>query len=86
MELAIYGYGGHAREVAAQILQCTQYINITFFVDDEYANEFTKPISEFDWSIYYMIVKLDMMRFKNYPKKLNTIHLYTLRLCLWIKI
>ena len=58
MELAIYGYGGHAREVAAQILQCTQYINITFFVDDEYANEFTKPISEFDWSIYYMMIAI----------------------------
>jgi sugar O-acyltransferase (sialic acid O-acetyltransferase NeuD family) len=56
MELAIYGYGGHAREVAAQILQCTQYINITFFVDDEYANEFTKPISEFEWYKYMMIV------------------------------
>jgi sugar O-acyltransferase (sialic acid O-acetyltransferase NeuD family) len=56
MELAIYGYGGHAREVAAQILQCTQYINITFFVDDEYANDVAKPISEFDWSIYYMMV------------------------------
>lgn len=56
MELAIYGYGGHAREVAAQILQNTQFINITFFVDDEYANEFARPISEFNPHIYLMMV------------------------------
>jgi len=56
MELAIYGYGGHAREVAAQILTSTQYVNITFFVDDEYANDVAKPISSFEWYKYHMIV------------------------------
>ena len=31
MKLALFGYGGHAREVAAQINK-----EVTFFVDDEY--------------------------------------------------
>jgi sugar O-acyltransferase (sialic acid O-acetyltransferase NeuD family) len=56
MELAIYGYGGHAHEVAAQILTSTQYVNITFFVDDEYANDIAKPISSFEWWKYQMMV------------------------------
>ena len=51
MELALYGYGGHAREVAAQIDQ-----PITFFVDDEYLTEETKPISEFDPTKYLIMV------------------------------
>lgn len=51
MELALYGYGGHAREVAAQINQ-----PITFFVDDEYLTEETKPISEFDPTKYLIMV------------------------------
>ena len=50
MELALYRYGGHAREVAVQIGQ-----PITFFVDDEYLTEETKPISEFD-PIKYLIM------------------------------
>jgi len=51
MKLALFGYGGHAREVAAQIDD-----NITFFVDDQYANEVAKPISEFDPTEYMMMV------------------------------
>jgi sugar O-acyltransferase (sialic acid O-acetyltransferase NeuD family) len=51
MELALYGYGGHAREVAAQIDQ-----PITFFVDDKYLTEETKPISEFDPTKYLIMV------------------------------
>lgn len=51
MKLALFGYGGHAKEVAAQIGQ-----GVTFFVDDEYVNEVTKPISEFDPSEYVMMV------------------------------
>ena len=43
MKLALFGYGGHAREVACQIDQ-----EITFFVDNKYANEIAKPISEFN--------------------------------------
>jgi sugar O-acyltransferase (sialic acid O-acetyltransferase NeuD family) len=52
MKLALFGYGGHAREVAAQI----DDNNITFFVDDQYANEVAKPISEFDPTEYMMMV------------------------------
>ena len=43
MKLAIFGYGGHAREVRCQIGR-----EVTFFVDDEYANEIAKPISDFN--------------------------------------
>jgi len=51
MKLALFGYGGHAREVAAQINN-----SIDFFVDDEYSNEYTKPISTFNPEIYMMMV------------------------------
>ena len=51
MKLALFGYGGHAREVAAQINK-----PITFFVDDEYVNEHTKPISTFNPEEYLMMV------------------------------
>jgi sugar O-acyltransferase (sialic acid O-acetyltransferase NeuD family) len=51
MKLAIFGYGGHAREVAAQINN-----TIDFFVDDKYSNEYTKPISTFNPEIYLMMV------------------------------
>jgi sugar O-acyltransferase (sialic acid O-acetyltransferase NeuD family) len=51
MKLALFGFGGHAREVAAQINK-----EITFFVDDKYANEFSKPISTFDPEIYQIMV------------------------------
>ena len=44
-------YGGHAREVAAQIDQ-----PITFFVDDKYLTDKTKPISEFDPTKYLIMV------------------------------
>ena len=51
MKLALFGYGGHAREVAAQINE-----PIEFFVDDKYSNEYTKPISSFDPKIYSIMV------------------------------
>ena len=51
MKLALFGYGGHAREVAAQMNE-----EITFFVDDRYANEVSKPISAFDPVVYQMMV------------------------------
>lgn len=53
MKLALFGYGGHAREVAAQINK-----EVTFFVDDEYVNEHTKPISSFDPSEYLLMVAI----------------------------
>lgn len=51
MKLALFGYGGHAREVACQIDQ-----EVTFFVDDGYANNIAKPISEFNPEEYLMMV------------------------------
>jgi sugar O-acyltransferase (sialic acid O-acetyltransferase NeuD family) len=51
MKLALYGYGGHAREVALQIGQ-----DVTFFVDDEYVNEHTQPISSFDPTKYLIMI------------------------------
>jgi sugar O-acyltransferase (sialic acid O-acetyltransferase NeuD family) len=51
MKLALFGYGGHAREAACQIEQV-----VTFFVDDKYANDVAKPISEFNPEEYMMIV------------------------------
>ena len=51
MKLALFGYGGHAREVASQIDQ-----KVTFFVDDEYANDIAKPISKFNPEEYVMMV------------------------------
>jgi sugar O-acyltransferase (sialic acid O-acetyltransferase NeuD family) len=51
MKLALFGYGGHAREVAAQIGK-----DVTFFVNDEYVSENTQPISSFNPSEYLMMV------------------------------
>ena len=51
MKLALFGYGGHAREVACQIGE-----EVTFFVDDEYTNDIAKPISTFNPKEYMMMV------------------------------
>lgn len=51
MKKALYGYGGHAREVASLINE-----PITFFVDDQWANEYTRPISEFDKDIFEIMI------------------------------
>ncbi len=51
MKLALFGHGGHAREVAAQMGD-----KITFFVDDEYSSGDARPISEFDPNEYLMMV------------------------------
>jgi sugar O-acyltransferase (sialic acid O-acetyltransferase NeuD family) len=53
MKLAIYGYGGHAREVAAQIGK-----EVDFFVDDKYVNGNSRPISTFNTSTHCMIVAI----------------------------
>jgi sugar O-acyltransferase (sialic acid O-acetyltransferase NeuD family) len=61
MKLALFGYGGHAREVAAQINE-----PLEFFVDDEYSNEYVKPISSFDPEKYLiMIAVADSKQRKN---------------------
>ena len=51
MKLALFGYGGHAREVAAQINK-----PVDFFVDDEYSNDIAKPISSFDPTTHMMMI------------------------------
>ena len=51
MKLALFGYGGHAREVACQIDQ-----KVVFFVDNEYASDVARPISEFNPQEYAMMV------------------------------
>lgn len=53
MKTALFGYGGHAREVAMQIGG-----EITFFVDDVYTNDIAKPISEFDPLEYEIMVAI----------------------------
>lgn len=51
MKLALFGYGGHAREVAAQINQ-----PVIFFVDDKFVNENTHPISKFNPYEYSLMI------------------------------
>jgi sugar O-acyltransferase (sialic acid O-acetyltransferase NeuD family) len=51
MKLALFGHGGHAREVAAQIDD-----TVTFFVDDEYSAGDIRPVSEFDPNEYLMMI------------------------------
>lgn len=53
MKKALIGNGGHAREVMAQmqeILPC--------FVDDEYVNEFTLPLSSLDINEYSVMITI----------------------------
>ena len=53
MKLALFGYGGHAREAACQIDQ-----EVTFFVDDQYVSTVPniKGISTFNPEEYLMMV------------------------------
>lgn len=43
MKKVLFGYGGHAREVMSQI-----GIKMDCYVDDNYVNKYTLPISKFD--------------------------------------
>jgi sugar O-acyltransferase (sialic acid O-acetyltransferase NeuD family) len=52
-KLALFGFGGHAREVASQIRE-----TIEFFVDDKYANHIAKPISSFNPETHLMMVAI----------------------------
>lgn len=71
MKLALFGYGGHAREVAAQIEE-----PVIFYVDDEYANDVAKPISKFNPEKELMLIAIgESVDRKNIadklPKKTN---------------
>jgi sugar O-acyltransferase (sialic acid O-acetyltransferase NeuD family) len=52
MKKAIFGYGGHSKEVISQIP------NLVCFVDDDYCNEKSLPISKFDPTEYQLIVAI----------------------------
>jgi len=51
MKKALVGYGGHAREVMAQM-----GVKLTCFVDDEYVVEGTQPLSKFNPKKYVLMV------------------------------
>ncbi len=51
MKKALVGYGGHAREVMAQM-----GVKLTCFVDDKYVIDGTKPISKFNPNEYSLMV------------------------------
>ena len=51
MKKALVGYGGHSREVMAQM-----GVKLTCFVDDKYAVKGTQPISKFDPKEYTLMV------------------------------
>jgi sugar O-acyltransferase (sialic acid O-acetyltransferase NeuD family) len=51
MKKALIGYGGHAREVMAQM-----GVKLTCFVDDEYVVEGTLPLSKFNPKKYVLMV------------------------------
>jgi sugar O-acyltransferase (sialic acid O-acetyltransferase NeuD family) len=51
MKKALIGYGGHAREVMAQMNK-----KLTCFVDDQYVVENTSPLSDFDPNEYIVMI------------------------------
>lgn len=51
MKKALVGYGGHAREVMAQM-----GVKLTCFVDDKYVSKDTKPLSDFNPKEYVLMV------------------------------
>jgi len=51
MKKALVGYGGHAKEVMAQM-----GVKLTCFVDDKYVVDGTKPLSEFNPKEYTLMV------------------------------
>lgn len=51
MKKGLVGYGGHAREVMAQM-----GLKLTCFVDDDYVVDGTKPLSTFDPNEYSLMV------------------------------
>jgi sugar O-acyltransferase (sialic acid O-acetyltransferase NeuD family) len=53
MKKALVGYGGHAKEVMAQM-----GVNLTCFVDDKYVVYGTRPLSEFDPKEYILMVAI----------------------------
>jgi sugar O-acyltransferase (sialic acid O-acetyltransferase NeuD family) len=70
---AIFGYGGHALEVASFMLQ-----PVTFFVDDEYANDIALPISEIKKDEYEIMIAIgDSYIRKEISQRLNGIKYFS---------
>ena len=66
MKQALIGYGGHAREVIAQIGK-----NLPYFVDDEFLTPGSLPLAKFDPNKYEVIVAIgDSKTRKNIVDKL----------------
>ena len=57
MKKALFGYGGHALEVASQMNE-----DVEFYVDDEYANHIAKPISLFNPNTHQMMIAVGNSR------------------------
>jgi hypothetical protein len=55
MKKAIIGSGGFGREVKRLLLDNNPIEIIDFFVDDEYVNEYSKPISSLDINEYEVV-------------------------------
>ena len=53
MKKALVGYGGHAREVMAQM-----GVKLPCFVDDEYVTSETYPLSKFDPKEYNLMIAI----------------------------
>lgn len=53
MKLTLFGYGGHAREVQAQLNK-----EVTFYVDDEFVNDQTKSIRLFNNKLESIMVAI----------------------------
>lgn len=53
MKLALFGYGGHSKEVSRQIGG-----SFSYFVDDGYENEYAKPISQFNPNEYELMITI----------------------------
>lgn len=66
MKKAIFGFGGHAREVSVQMGG-----NFTFFVDDQFSSNLANPISSFDpYEFEIMVAIADCKHRENIIKKL----------------
>jgi sugar O-acyltransferase (sialic acid O-acetyltransferase NeuD family) len=70
---ALFGYGGHALEVASFISQ-----PVTFFVDDEYANDIALPISAINKDEYEIMIAIgDSYIRKEISQRLNGIKYFS---------
>lgn len=64
MKLALFGSGGHALEVAAQIGK-----PLTFFVDDKYSTKKFLPISSFNPNKYQIMIAVGDCKKRNFIVK-----------------